>query len=230
MIEQKIDEILENINQNASVLRGCDDYHNTYQGIIVKEVSLDGLWLEFGVYRGRSITSFAQKNGGKMIYGFDSFEGLPDFWDGANPKGVYSLNGEVPAGAILGPNVAGEGMYDTAPTSSIQPWPENVRLIKGWFEDTLPKFLEEHKEQVAFVHIDSDIYSACKTVLTLLKDRIKPNTIIAFDELLDYHDYRNHEIKAFAEFLIDTGFNYKALHYQKVRPDTNYTQVCFKII
>jgi hypothetical protein len=49
--------------------------------------------------------------------------------------------------------------------------------------------------------------------------------MIMFDEINDYTDYRKHEIKAFAEFLLDTKFNYNCIVYQ---PST-YSQACFII-
>ena len=56
----------------------------------------------------------------------------------------------------------------------------NVRLYKGWFEETLPPFLQQQKEEreqqqdegeegqqlrVGFVHMDCDIYSSTKYTL-----------------------------------------------------------------
>jgi hypothetical protein len=49
-----------------------------------------GLVVEFGVWRGRSI-SFLASLTKEMIYGFDSFEGLREDWKGSeNPKGTFS--------------------------------------------------------------------------------------------------------------------------------------------
>lgn len=223
-LDEKIDEIEEATRTKAERV-GAWDYHSTYLTASCSHVKIDGLWLEFGVYRGRSITAIAShtKN---IVYGFDSFEGLPEHWNNENPQGVYGLRGEIPSGAITGSNHDNPGMYDPAPTVTTRPWPENVKLIKGWFNNSLPPFLEEHKENAAYIHIDSDIYSSCKTVLVLMRDRIIPGTILDFDELLDYPEYRQHEIKAFAEFLLDTGRGYEALVYQNLG---SYTQASFKI-
>ena len=224
-VEEKMDEILHSLKNDAQRIHEWD-YHQTYLKACTSAVSVEGLWLEFGVYRGRTITAIAQ-NTDNVIYGFDSFEGLPEHWDGDNPQGVYSLRGEVPMGAIAGSNDDNPGMYDSSPTRTIQPWPRNVRLVKGLFEDSLPRFLEEHPEPVAFVNIDSDLYSSAKTVLNLLKDRIRHHTIITFDEICDYPSYREHEIKAFAEFLLETGSEYECIYHQDL---DKYNQGCFKII
>jgi hypothetical protein len=223
ILENKIDEILKSLHESPWK-KHSSDYHKTYLTECLRHVNLNGLWMEFGVYRGRSL-SFIASQTKNLVYGFDSFEGLHERWDANNPKWVYSLNGKIPDGAIDGSNDENPGMFDSSPTKKIKPWASNIRLVKGYFEDSMPKFLEEHTDNVAFMNIDSDLYSSAKTVLTQLIDRIVPGTIICFDEICDYPDYRNHEIKAFAEFLLDTGFNYTCLAYQ---PST-YSQGCFMI-
>jgi hypothetical protein len=224
-IENKIDEILYSLKNKAKRIKKWDN-HQTYLTACTETVKTDGMWLEFGVYRGRTITIIA-KNTTNFVYGFDSFEGLPEFWDHENPLGVYSLRGEIPLGPICGSNNDNPGMYDSSPTRTMEPWPANVRLVKGLFEDSLPPFLETNKGPVSFLNIDSDLYSSANTVLTLLEDRIQNNTIINFDEICDYPTFREHEIKAFAEFLIRTGWDYECIYHQDL---AMYSQGCFRII
>ena len=95
-------------------------------------VKLDGLNMEFGVFEGGSINFMARNYPDKNFYGFDSFEGLPEPFLG-HPVGYLTLEGELP------------------------PAERNVTYVKGWFADTLPKFAKEHSENVAFMHIDSDL-------------------------------------------------------------------------
>lgn len=225
-VEKKIDELIKAIKNDAERVN-VEDYHQTYHKECMKKVQVNGMWLEFGVYRGRTICTFADNNPNKTIYGFDSFEGLPEFWDPENPQGVYSLAGLTPEGAICGNNDDNPGMYSTAPTKTTRPWPENVVLVKGLFQDTLQDFLKEHKEPAAFLHIDSDIYSSCKFVLDNIKDRIQDGTIIAFDEIIDYPTFREGEIKAFAEFLLkNPDLDYECLIYQGL---SSYSQSCFRM-
>jgi hypothetical protein len=194
----------------------------------VTHVKLNGLWAEFGVYRGKTLQQISRLTQ-SIVYGFDSFEGLHENWDNQNPKGVYSLAGIVPSGALnLDDPNSDLGMYNSNPTVSTIPWSSNVRLVKGFFEDSLPDFLQTNKDIAAFLHIDSDLYSSAKTVLTLMKDRIVPGTILVFDDFSGYPNFpdRKHEVKAFAEFLLDTNKNYKALALQ---PHSDYSQCCFEI-
>lgn len=62
----------------------------------------------------------------------------------------------------------------------------NVKLVKGWFENTFPVFLTKNAGAARFVHIDSDLYPSAATVLTHLRSRIVSDTVILFDEYFNY--------------------------------------------
>lgn len=143
----------------------------------IEKVTAQGLWLEFGVYKGATLGLIALNTDGR-VYGFDSFEGLPVDWTHFQRKGRFSLDGKGP-----------------------KQLPDNVQLVKGWFESTLPVFLEEHTEAVAFVHIDCDVYSSTKTVLEHLRKQISSGTIIVFDEFFNYPQWKLNEFRAFNEFV-----------------------------
>ena len=148
----------------------------------LSKVTIDGVYMEFGVWTGGTINFAAGELPEKIFHGFDSFEGLPDSW-GLHEVGYLSLDGKPPEVA------------------------DNVQLHIGYFEDTLPGFLEEHQSPAAFVHIDCDIYSSTVTVLEALKDRLRPGTVIVFDEYFD------DEKKAFDEFVGRYDILYKYLCY-----------------
>jgi hypothetical protein len=197
------------------------DCNRTYFEQAFPHVGVDGLWMEFGVYRGKTISVIAEYTK-KTVYGFDSFEGLHEDWDRDNPKGAYSLGGIIPEEAI-------DGSLEMATAGqATKSWPPNVKLIKGYFEDVLPAFVQEHRAPVAFMHIDSDLYSSAKTILSQFRERIIPGTVICFDDWCGYPicTDRNHEIKAFAEFLLETGYSYEVLAYQT---NSRYSQCAFII-
>jgi hypothetical protein len=205
----KIREI-ENVCNNLPSIPWNGPDHQVYYDLCVPHVSLDGLWLEFGVFKAKTISYLATKTQ-REFFGFDSFEGLQEHWDDENPKFAYTCNGIIPTEYPVG-----------------KPLPSNITLIKGFFEDTLPSFADEHKEQIAFIHIDSDLYSSCKTIFEYLGNQIVENTVICFDDFMDWDYNQNNEIRAFAEFLIERNLNYQIL--VKFRsPGCNYFQVCFKI-
>ena len=220
-IDEKINEIENRLKTEAKIMANPYDYHESFHLACTEYVKLKGLWMEFGVFTGRSIEQFSRKSP-DIVYGFDCFDGLPEFWDENNPKGCYGLGGQIPPGYIVGEN---HSMFNNSLPTNWKPWPENVKLIKGYFEDTLPLFLNKFSGDAAFVHIDGDLYSSAKTVLDNLKPRFKVGSVILFDEILDYDSYREHEIKAFAEFLLDTGFDYIPHLYQNL----GYSQGLFEL-
>lgn len=147
-----------------------------------KRADIPGLRLEFGVAGGKSIRTLAS-NSPETIYGFDSFEGLPENWRFDAPKGIFSTS---------------------APTDL----PDNVKIVEGMFETTLPTFLKEHEGPVGLLHVDADLYSSTATIFKHLRDRIVRGTIIIFDEYLNYPEWRQHEFKAFQEYVSSSGVAY----------------------
>ena len=65
--------------------------------------------------------------------------------------------------------------------------PANAQLIPGHFKDSIPDFTQE----ISVIHIDPDTYESAREVLFCLNDKIKKDTIIQFDELLDYNSTAN---------------------------------------
>lgn len=126
---------------------------------------VDGFNLEFGVHKGLTLNYAADINPSRHWYGFDTFQGLDEPWEFAENKTIsmtnFNLRGNIPK------------MRD------------NVTLIKGLFQDTLKEFIEETLKDspISFLHLDADIYSSTKYVLTMLNKNIVPGTIIRFDEL-----------------------------------------------
>lgn len=183
--EESAEYILENLIDTPCF----EDRYEMLQHIFCEETpDLSGLILEFGVFKGDSTDFLAIYNPMHAVYGFDSFEGIPERWT-CDPAGKYSLSGQLPKVK------------------------SNVYLIKGWFEDTLPRFLEEHKEHCSFIHVDCDLYSSTKTVLDELQDRIVPGTVIVFDEYFNYPGWQQHEFRAFREFAEAHGIKYEYIGY-----------------
>ena len=146
---------------------------------------VDGLVLEFGVRFGTSIRQISALVD-QHVYGFDSFQGLPESWHN-EPKGSYSTKGIIPS------------------------VPQNVILHPGWFEETLPGFVKRHPKPVRFMNIDCDIYSSTKTVLEFFAKQIIPGTVIVFDEYIGNEYWREDEFKAFQEAVLKYGWKYEYL-------------------
>jgi hypothetical protein len=227
-ISEKINEIESKIRSDAEVLTVLPlDAHKTYHKKLCEHIDIDGLYCEFGVYRGTSITTFSENINDNIIYGFDSFEGLPETWNDENPQNCYSLNGQIPDGPLDKLKQEDPGMYTTRMHTALTGWNSNIRLIKGLVEDTVPTFLEENEGPIAFAHMDLDLYSSTRSVFNNIAPRIVDGTVIAFDELLDYPEYREHEIKAFAQLLLENDLDFTPLIYHN--NGYTYQQACVKI-
>jgi hypothetical protein len=150
-----------------------------------------GLVCEFGVFEGDTISYIANRVPGRTVFGFDSFEGLPEDWRGPFKAGVFDTGGQLP---IV---------------------PPNVRLVKGWFDRTLPYFAAEHRDQAALFHVDCALYSSTKSIFSWLGDNIRTGSVIVFDEYFDYPGWEQHEHRAFAEFVTERRYTYKYLAYNR---------------
>lgn len=152
----------------------------------IEQVSVPGLYLEFGVGRGKSMRWIAGTVT-DVVHGFDSFKGIPEHWNG-NPIGSFAQK-------------------------KLPKVPDNVEFHKGYFQDTLSGFLRTHPDPVAFVHIDCDLYSSTAFVFRELGQRLQPGTIILFDEYYNYHRWQQHEFRAFKEFVAAAGLEYEYIAY-----------------
>jgi hypothetical protein len=151
----------------------------------------NGIVLEFGVFEGTSINYMSKKLRNFKFHGFDSFEGLKEDWTGWTlQKGAFNLNGVLPQVN------------------------QNVELHKGWFDETLPKFIPKTDlSSLKLIHIDSDTYEACKTILDNLKSQISSGVYILFDEYFGYRGWEVGEYKAFNEFVNENTIKYKYIAF-----------------
>ena len=84
--------------------------------------------------------------------------------------------------------------------------------VVGWFNETLPAFLRANpRRNVSYLHIDSDIYSSASTALTLLAPRLSVGAVLVFDELINYPEFEQHEMRALMEFQAATGRTVRVL-------------------
>ncbi len=145
-----------------------------------------GMALEFGVYIGTTLTIIATARQGGQVYGFDSFEGLPEHWRVGFAAGTFA--------AETVPDVPG------------------TELVVGLFDETLPGFMKTHPGPVDFLHIDAALYSSAATVLTLVGPRLRKGSVIVFDEFFNYPGWQEHEYRAWTEYVKRTGiaFRYEA--------------------
>ncbi len=163
---------------------------------------VEGVYLEFGVFTGGTMRYMAKRKPQAKFHGFDSFEGLPEDWFGMPlVKNSFSLNGGLPK------------------------VPGNVSLHKGWFNETLPAWRQQHADKVAFMHIDCDLYSSTVDILENLADRVQVGTIVLFDEYFNYPNWKNHEYKAWKEFVEKYHIEYEYIGFARQQVAVRITKV-----
>ena len=127
----------------------------------------------------------------RLIYMFDSFEGLPE---SLNPhprvnlaEGDFSQRGKLP--------VIGD---------------DRVKFLQGWIQNTLPLFLDADRSggETHLVHYDADLYSATLFILCALWHRLPEYYFVmdefVFDEVVALRDFaHSHPVEI--QFLVQSG-------------------------
>lgn len=177
-------------NKMLNIIQNIPNVNKNPLNYVFEDIKLkhkpNTLWLEFGVASGHTI-NYISRFTKDIVYGFDSFEGLPEKWRNGFDKGAFNQNGNMPQVN------------------------NNVQLIKGWFHETLVQFIKSQNKKVSFIHMDADLYSSTKYVFDVLKDYMDKDCIIVFDELVNYpgFDGETGELKAFYEFITENRVNYE---------------------
>lgn len=161
--------------------------------------AVEGDILEFGVYKGESLRWFADRFPERRVYGFDSFEGLPKDW-GISPQGKFKT-------AL--PNI------DKA----------NVTLVKGYFEESLPRFLKEWSGRLSIVHVDCVLYESTLACLEPLIPYVQVGTIVVFDEYYNYTNFAHHEWLAWREVRAKHGLQASCVAYDGRRAAFRITEI-----
>jgi hypothetical protein len=122
--------------------------------------------MEFGVWRGtstrilrRTLSQCKRREFGgprKKIYACDSFQGLPEKYEKLEP-GAF---------ACEPPKIRG------------------VRIVKGFFEDSLTPELAAEVKQVALASLDADLYSSTACALKWLTPLLGTGSLLLFDQFL----------------------------------------------
>ena len=190
---------------------------------------LDGSFIEFGVCTSDSMCQALShfiniNNKPNFVFGFDSFEGLPDEKEGVQipsnwVKGGFALKDHCPRWGGERTKEAGLRYIE----QQLQPYRNfdiNIKLISGWFKDTLNKDIVKliKSNKAMFVHIDTDIYISTLEVL----DFIFNNNILEDQCLIKYDDWdlRDYNIEMY------TAGQSKAHVEMLEKYKPNLTQIC----
>jgi O-methyltransferase len=205
--------------------------------MFVASDKIDGDYLEFGVYQGRS---FAQSyhaltaafesraaaddavnaNGEEdcerremgrnmRFFAFDSFEGLPEL-EGVDRDGQDFAKGQYAAGIEeFRANVAAAGV----PL-------ERVICVPGWFDQSCTPETRRRLgiTKASVIWVDCDLYNSAKSVLEFVGPILQDGTVLIFDDWFNYRgNPRRGEHRAFHEWKVTVpGFTFN--EYQREGP------------
>jgi len=160
--------------------RGLEATHDTVYDVGVQ--NLIGDLVECGVAQGGCAALMALANeyskGNRHIWLFDSFEGLPeptakDYVD--NKTGNHFR--PLPKGACLGTlDQVSELLFEHFQFDS-----NNISLIKGWFQDTLP-IAGKDIQNIAVLRLDGDWYDSTLCCLKNLFPKVVKGGYIIIDD------------------------------------------------
>lgn len=178
---------------------GLEHTHDLAQQLVRRNI--EGAFVECGVAQGGCASLIAMvaagENQQRHCWFFDSFEGLPDptaddFAEGQTGRHIRPL----PRGSCLGTiEQVSNLLFDKFALPR-----EQITLVKGWFQDTLPT----HAEQVgpiALLRVDGDWYESTRCCLESLYDRVSPGGSIIIDDYCSCYGAK----KATDEFLLERG-------------------------
>lgn len=174
---------------------------------------IPGHIVEFGVYKGRSTRTIRdelwvsslwdRRQRGKRIYACDSFHGLPAAYE------------NLPAGNFATP----------VPRLAM------VRIVEGFFEESLTPELARQVGKVSLAHFDADLHSSTACALDWLTPLLQPGSLLLFDEFLGEDPA---EERAFLEWAQRTGIRTAMLamfgREPAGRTDTADRRVIFQVV
>ena len=189
---EKLERIkrVKTIRQYSMVGRaGLFRTHDIAAGM--EKQKIDGCFVECGVARGGCSALMAlvaaDNNSDRKLWLFDSFEGLSeptaedDYRKSLRYKPGDRSSDLVAPGYCLGTYEEVESLL----FSKLGLSRDNIFMVKGWFQDTLPEYREK-TDAIAILRIDGDWYESTKCCLEYLYDNVIPGGSIIID---DYESY-----------------------------------------
>ena len=163
-----------------SNLKICKDFGN-----------INGEIVECGTWKGGMIAGIAQVLGPDRNYFlFDSYEGLPDATEKDGKSAFdYQQNKNSP-GYYNNCTASQQSAIDAMKLSGAK----NVKITKGWFNETLPK--QEFKNGIAILRMDADWYDSTMDILNNLYPFVNKGGVVIIDDYYTWegcskavHDY-----------------------------------------
>lgn len=150
---------------------------------LAKKVCIDnipGNFVECGVADGGSTALMAAvmkrySKQPRILYAFDSFEGLPEPTEEDKSNGVAAELAGWGKGSCAAPESKVLNLCTQLGVSDV------VQTVKGYFQDTLPQF-RNPVGVIALLHADGDWYESTKVILEQFFDRVVNDGFIQVDD------------------------------------------------
>jgi O-methyltransferase len=114
----------------------------------------------------------AHEERSRKVWSFDSFQGLPPPNEIVYPRDRGDQLHHFPQLAVSLEEV-------TENFRRVGLWSDQVRLVKGWFKDTVPT---APIEQIAVLRLDGDLYESTIQVLNAFYPRLSPGGFCIIDD------------------------------------------------
>ncbi len=190
------------------------------------ENDLPGALVECGTWLGGCSFGLAllqQRIFGRVvrpIHMLDSFAGLPPAGERDGPAAHEYQGRTADPGYLDNCRAAFDDVRRLRDSFGLQP--EECRLVRGWFDTTVPQLADELADQgVALLRIDCDWYDPITLVLEHLEPLVTPEGIVILD---DYHAWDG-AARAVHDYLSRHDLPYRL---RQIGPESSPTGVWFR--
>ena len=158
----------------GSCLNGNKHLLDNIDFIAERIQNISGDIVECGVWKGATFSYMANVFPERTMWAYDSFEGVPSNKDQTKYPDKYKSEW-VKANEVLSVDMS---FFHTSLEKYNVPNPNRIRIVKGWFKDTLPNAIQ----QIALLRVDGDLYSSTYEVLEYLYPLVVDGGFVIFDD------------------------------------------------
>jgi len=153
----------------------------------IEESNSGGCFVECGVARGGCSALMAlvasENRNGRKVWLFDSFEGLPEPTNEDKHIETIIYKPKDKSASLVSPGYC-LGTYDEVEAllfSKLRLSKNNVFMVKGWFQDTLPEYRDKIGA-TSVLRIDADWYESTKCCLENLYNNVISGGYVIIDD------------------------------------------------
>lgn len=167
--------------------------HQTYS-LTVKllQENIPGVFIECGIAAGAQVMAMKlammDTEIHRPIFCFDSFEGIP--LAGKHDKSQPGIEGEIKHDVSLpiAERLKSSGITVHSMESVLMNFYnekislEDVHFIKGWFQDTIPAYVQKNPIPIAMLRLDGDLYESTEVAMDKLYPMVSRGGIVIIDD------------------------------------------------